>query len=130
MASSFFSHIHIESNCISLLCYSKGKVTINSRICHHHPIFSSKKWQKSAYCRFISFSTHQPRIETALLPHLIVVLCIVGDGICYRVRYHPISHSTYITKNPLSCREEVLLHNHTTTPVHDIADTPSRKVLD
>ena len=91
--------------------------------------FIHKSGKNQLVVVIISFSTHQPRIETALLPHLIVVLCIVGDGICYRVRYHPISYSTYTTKKPLGCREEVLLHNQTTTPVQDIAVIASRKVL-
>ena len=87
-ASITLSHIHIESNCVLLLCFSKRKTTINSRISQQYPIFSSIKVVKISLLSCGIVSTHQLRIETALLPHLIVVLCIFGDGICYKVIYH------------------------------------------
>ena len=87
-ASSFFSHIHIESNCILLLCYYKRKMTTNSRIVEQYPIFSSIKVVTISLLSCFIVPTHQPLIETALLPHLIVVLWLFGDCICNRVRYH------------------------------------------
>ena len=95
--NALLSYTH-KTELYIVVVFLQKKDDINSRIGQQYPIFSSIKVVLKISllsCDIVLF--HQPRIETALLPHLIVVLCIFGDGICYKVRYHYHMYYTYTT---------------------------------
>ena len=73
--------------------------------------------ENRALCLEYTTTSRHPRIETALLPHLIVALCMVGVALRHRMLYCPKSTPTGIDIIRIQRKIGVEPSNHHNQPL-------------